>query len=117
MKRELFPIAVAFAIVFTIHTSLFASENNDIRIQGRVMEVDLMNKMMIVNEKTFVWDQNTKFFDEKGVPVTVDRLRTKTWVYIEGIRDISKKRVLAGSIYLLPKYIPSKDKNLYPFFQ
>jgi hypothetical protein len=115
MKKGLFCIGVAFVIVFIIHTSTFASGNNVIRIQGRVMEVDLSNRMMIVNEKTFVWDQNTVFYDEKGAPVTVDRLRTKTWVYIEGIRDLGKRMVKVEKIYLLPKYIGNKERHLYPF--
>jgi hypothetical protein len=105
-----------FFFVLIISFLTFASDKDVVRIQGRVMEVDLGNRMMIVNEKTFIWDQNTVFYDEKGIPVTVNRLKTKTWVYIEGIRDISQKRVIAGKIYFLPKYIPGKEKHLYPFF-
>jgi len=81
------------------------------------MELDLKKNMMIVNERTFVWDQNTIFYNEKGSPVTVDKLNTKTWVYIEGVRENVKKRVVAEKIYLLPKYISEKEKYRYPFMQ
>jgi hypothetical protein len=105
-----------FFFVLIISFLTFASDKDVVRIQGRVMEVDLGNRMMIVNEKTFIWDQNTKFYNEKCTPITVDRLRAKTWVYIEGVRDTFKKRVIAGKIYLLPKHISEKEKNLYCFF-
>mgnify|MGYP001575684639 CR=1 FL=1 len=117
MKKGLFCIGVAFVIVFIIHTSTFASGNNVIRIQGRVMEVDLSNRMMIVNERTFVWNQNTAFYNDRGSPTTVDSLRKKTWVYVEGAKDATKKIVIAQKIYILPKYIPGKERHLYPFFQ
>jgi hypothetical protein len=72
---------------------------------------------MIVNEGTFIWNQNTKFYNEKGSLVTVDKLRAKTWVYIEGVKDSAPKRMMAEKIYFLPKYIPGKEKHLYPFIQ
>jgi hypothetical protein len=49
--------------------------------------------------------------------MTVDKLRAKTWVYIEGMKDNIKKRAIAEKIYLLPKYIHEKEKHLYPFIQ
>jgi hypothetical protein len=82
-----------------------------------VMELDLKKNMMIVNERIFVWDSNTIFYNEKGSPITVDKLRTKTWVYIEGVRENVKKRIVAEKIYLLPKYIHEEEKHLYPFIQ
>jgi hypothetical protein len=86
-------------------------------MQGVVMELDLKKNVMIVNERTFYWDPQTNFYNEKGSPVTVDQLRARTWVYIEGMRDHVKKRAIAGKIYLLPKYIHEKEKHLYPFIQ
>jgi hypothetical protein len=79
------------------------------------MELDLKNNRMIVNERTFVWDPNTVFYNEKGSPITADKLRTRGWVYIEGMRH--HKRLVAEKIYLLPKYIHEKEKHLYPFIQ
>lgn len=81
------------------------------------MELDLKRNLMVVNERTFVWGPTTNFYDEKGSPITVDRLRAKTWVYIEGVKDNVKKIPLVEKIYLLPKYIHEKEKHLYPFIQ
>ena len=103
--------------VLTISSLTFALDKNIIRIQGRVMEVDFNNNLMIVNERTFVWNQNTAFYNDRGSPTTVDSLRKKTWVYVEGAKDATKKIVIAQKIYILPKYIPGKERHLYPFFQ
>jgi hypothetical protein len=107
-----------FTIVFMfIFLALaFAQGQDAFKIQGLIMNVDLQKNMMVVNESTFIWDQNTKFYNEKGSPVTVDKLRAKTWVYIEGVKDSALKRMTAEKIYMLPKYIPGKEKHLYPFF-
>jgi len=107
-----------FTIVFMFILSAlaFAQGQDAFKIQGLIMNVDLQKNMMIVNESTFIWNQNTKFYNEKGSPVTVDKLRVKTWVYIEGLKDSAQKRMMAEKIYILPKYIDRKEKHLYPFF-
>jgi hypothetical protein len=100
-----------------ISSLTFALDKDKITIQGVVMDVDLKKNMMIVNERMFVWDPNTIFYNEKGSPITVDKLRAKTWVYIEGMRDNVRKRLVAEKIYMLPKYIPEKERHLYPFME
>jgi len=118
VKRTFFHNGFTFAIfwVFVISSLTFASDASIVRIQGRVMELDLNKNTMIVNERIFVWSPNTNFYNDKGSSITADRLRTKIWVYIEGTRDVNKK-VVAEKIYLLPKYIHEKEKHLYPFIQ
>ena len=81
-----------------------------------VMELDWRKKMITVNERSFAFDQNTIVYSEKGSPIPQDRLKTKTWVFIEGVKDKSQKKV-AKKIYLLPKYIDEKEKRLYPFIK
>ena len=100
-----------------ISSLTFALDKDRIAIQGVVMEVDLKKNVMIVNERTFFWDPQTIFYNEKGSPITVDKLRAKTWVYIEGTRDNVRKRRVAEKIYMLPKYIDEKEKHLYPFME
>jgi hypothetical protein len=95
----------------------FASDKSIVRLQGRVMELDLKKNMIIVNERTFLFGPNTIFYNEKGSSITADRLRTKVWVYLEGTRHEADKKVVAEKIYLLPKYIHEKEKHLYPFIQ
>jgi hypothetical protein len=105
------------AVLMFIFSGLdFAQGQDEFKIQGLIMNVDLQKKVMIVNESTYLWDQNTKFYNDKGSPVTVDKLRAKTWVYIQGVKDSGGKRMMAEKIYLLPKYIDKKEKHLYSFF-
>jgi hypothetical protein len=119
VKKRSFSSGVILLIfsMIIISSLTFASNKDSIKIQGMVMELDLKKNMMIVNERIFVWNHNTIFYNEKGSPITVDKLRTKTWVYIEGMRENVKKRIVAEKIYLLPKYIDAKEKHLYPFIQ
>ena len=102
-------------LVFIFSPLAFAQGEDAFKIQGLIMNVDLQKKVMIVNESTFIWDQNTKFYNDKGSPVTADKLRAKTWVYIQGVKDGAGKRMMAEKIYTLPKYIDKKEKHLYPF--
>jgi len=95
----------------------FGEDKGILNIQGVVMVLDLKKSMLVVNEKTFFWDQQTAFYNEKGSPITIDKLKIKAWVYIEGENDIATKRRVATKIYLLPKYIDQKERYLYPFIQ
>ena len=117
-KRFINKRVILLIFSISIISSLtFALDQDRIVVQGVVMELDLKKTVMIVNERTFFWDPQTIFYDAKGSPITVDKLRAKTWVYIEGMKDKSKKRAIAEKIYLLPKYIHEKEKHLYPFIQ
>ncbi|MGA2315532.1 MAG: hypothetical protein ABSG71_04035 [Thermodesulfobacteriota bacterium] len=117
MRKSLFGKVMTLTTVFLIMASAltFAQEEGVFRIEALITIVDLQKNIMIVDEKTFDLDQNTKFNNEKGSPITVDRLRAKTWVYIEGVMDSTKKRVMAEKIYTLPKYIDKKEKHLHQF--
>jgi len=108
---------VMFTIVLLFIFSAFAQGQEAFKIQGLIMNVDLQKRVMIVNESTFIWDLNTKFYNDRGSPLTVDKLRVKTWVYIQGVKDSAGKVMMAEKIYILPKYIDKKERHLYPFFQ
>ena len=119
MKRIIFNgwISLAIFSVLVISALTFASDKGIFTTQGIVMTLDLKKKTMVINERAFIWDQDTVIHNEKGSPVTLDSLRVRTWVYIEGVEDKAHKRVVAKKIYLLPKYIDEKEKNLYPFIK
>jgi hypothetical protein len=121
VEKEYFFKGIILAIFFALFISplTFASDESIVivRIQGPVMDLDSKNNVIIVNERTFVLSPNTGFYDGKGSPVSIDKLKKKTWVYVEGVRENAKKRVVAEKIYLLPKYIHGKEKHLYPFIQ
>ena len=114
MKKGIL-LSVFFWLIFSALT--FAQDINIVKIQGVVMSLDLKKSTVVINEMTFVWDQQTAFRNEAGSPITVDKLRTKGWVYIEGENDKIHKRWVAKKIYLLPRLIGSKELYLYPFIE
>jgi hypothetical protein len=103
--------------MFTISSLTFAGDKDIVKTQGIIMAIDFIKNSMVINERLVVWDQQTLFNNDKGKLIKVDQLKVENWVYLEGVYDKGKKRVLAKSIHLLPKYIDGKDKHLYPFIQ
>jgi hypothetical protein len=105
----------SYLLIFS--TLAYASEDDIAKIQGMIMDLDVKKNTMIVNEKSFVWSQNTVIYNDKGSPITIDQFKPKTWVYIQGERDKNNKRIIIHKIYLLPKYIDKKERPRYPFME
>ena len=84
--------------------------------------IDILKKKIDLCGQLFLvlildpFDKNTIVHNEKGSPIPQDNLKTKTWVFVEAVKDKSQKK-LATKIYLLPKYIDDKEKHLYPFIK
>jgi len=89
--------------IFLFSAFVFA-QGKDFQGKGKVMQLDFAKKTAIVNEKTFVWDANTLFYDEKGSPITItaDRLTKGTVVSIEATW-IKKKPLVIKKLSLLSK--------------
>jgi hypothetical protein len=106
-------------LIIILATSVvgFSAEGDKIKVQGKVMELDLKKMVIVVCEKTFVIDQTTVVYNEKGLPIPNDQLRKKARVYIVGENDQASQRLVARKIYLLSKRISDKEKHLYPFMQ
>lgn len=117
-RKKSYSLGVLFTIFFSLFISslTFAADKDIVTFQGVVTELDWKKKMIIVNERSFSFNQNTVVHNEKGSPVPQENLKTKTWVFIEGTKDKSQKK-LARKIYILPKYIDEKEKRLYPFIK
>jgi hypothetical protein len=94
-------IVVCFIFLFS---ALAFAQGKDVQSKEKVMQLDFAKKTVIVNEKTFVWDANTLFFDEKASPIfiTEDRLVKGTMVRIEATW-IKKKPLVIKKLFLLPK--------------
>jgi hypothetical protein len=94
-------LIVCFIFLFS---GLAFAQGKDIQSKGKVMQLDFAKKTVIVNEKTFFWDANTLFFDEKGSPIviTADRLIKGTMVRVEATW-IKKKPLMIKKLHLLPK--------------
>jgi hypothetical protein len=100
LRKEVILI-VCFIFLFS---ALAFAQGKDVQSKGKVMKLDFAKKTVIVNEKTFVWDANTLFFDEKGSPIiiTADRLAKGTMVRVEATW-IKNKPLVVKKLYLLPK--------------
>ena len=94
-------LIVCFIFLFS---ALAFAQAKDVQTKGKVMELDFAKKTVIVNEKAFVWDANSLFYDEKGSPIsiTADRLVKGTMVRIEATW-IKNKPIMIKKLYLLPK--------------
>ncbi len=117
-KEHPYPRGIFLAILLSLFISslTFAANKDIVTFQGIVTELDWQKKIITVNERSFAFDKNTIVHNEKGSPIPQDNLKTKTWVFVEGVKDRSQKK-LATKIYLLPKYIDEKEKHLYPFIK
>jgi uncharacterized membrane protein len=107
---------LALSSIILLSTLASASEDNIVKGQGVVMNIDFKRHHMIVNERIYIWNQSTSVYNDKGSLVTIDKIQPKSWVYIEGKRNNSHD-TLAEKIYLLPKYINKSEKHLYPFME
>jgi len=110
-------ILICVVVLLATGSLTGATEKDMVQVQGVVMTVDLKKHSMVVNERLFTWNKQTLINDERGLPIDMDRLKAKSWVYVEGVQEKGHRRVLAKAIYLLPKYINEKEKRLYPFIK
>ena len=110
-------ITLSVVWMIIIFTLTYASGEDQLRLQGKIMSLDLKKNEMIVNEEFFVWDDKTIMNNEKGSLITINKFKLKSWVYIEGERDKVNKRIVIRKIYLLPKRIDNKERNRYSFMQ
>jgi hypothetical protein len=117
-KKNPYSRGIFLTILLSLFISslTFAADKGIVTFQGIVTELDWKKKIITVNERSFAFDQNTIVHNEKGSLIPQDNLKTKTWVFIEGVKDRNQKKV-AKKIYLLPKYIDEKEKHLYPFIK
>ena len=105
MKIRFFGKEVALIVCFIfLFSALAFAQGKDIQSKGKVMKLDFAKKTVIVNEKTFVWDANSLFYDEKGSPVSIteNRLVKGTMVRVESTY-IKNKPLVIKKLYLLPK--------------
>ena len=110
-------IPLLVCLILILSTSAFAQDSNTVKLQGRVMSLDLYMNVMTVNEKVFVLDPQTTIKDEKDHPISMDRLKPESWVYVEGENNKAIKKLVARKIYLLPKYIEKRERRHYPFME
>jgi hypothetical protein len=101
--------------ILPFSTLTSASEEAIVKMQGSIMSIDVSKNIMIVNEKTFIWNQSTIFNNDRGSQIGVDKFTPKSWVFIEGERK--GQSIVINKIYLLPKHVDYKERYRYPFMQ
>lgn len=113
--KETTLLAILFSLI--MGTLTFGFQGDIVKFQGVVMTVDVRKSSLVVNEKLIVWDKNTVVSNEKGTPESIEKLKARDWVFVEGILNKTQKRIEATRIYVLPKRIDEKEKRQYPFFE
>jgi len=113
-KREILLILFVTLLIPALTSAL---EGDIVKMQGVVMVVDIKQGTFVMNEKVFVWDQHTAIQTEKGIQTTLDKLKVKGWVYVEGVEDKVRNRIEVKKIYFLSKRIDRKEKHNYPFME
>jgi hypothetical protein len=104
-------------LVLAISAIAFALDNIAYKTQGKVTEVNLVKKTLVIGETTFFWDENTIFSDAKGSPITINKVKPDAWVYIACEYNRRTDKRIARNVYLLPKHIGKKEQHLYPFME
>ncbi len=105
-------------IVFSVlsgSTLTFALNEGMSKAEGLIMSIDFKKNIMVVNEKTFIWDKSSIFYNERESKIDIDRFKPKSYVFIEG--EKGEKYIVIKKIYLFPKYLDKKERRLYPFMQ
>ena len=105
-------------IVFSVlsgSTLTFALNEGMSKAEGLIMSIDFKKNMMVVNEKTFIWNKNSIFYNEKESRIEIERFKPKSYVFIVG--EKGDKYIVIKKIYLFPKRLDKKERRLYPFIQ
>jgi hypothetical protein len=97
--KEMVLIVVCFIFLFS--ALAFAQGKDVVKYMGKIVDLDVSKRMLIVNEDPFVWDKNTLFYDEEGSPTTAVKLQKNIQVSIEG-KKIKGQPYLIKKIYILP---------------
>ena len=109
-------IIFLIALILLVSTSPSASDKDVTRLQGVVMAIDLKRNLININERSYAWDQGTAFYNERALPIGVEKMKPNTWVYVEAVTE-THKRPVAKKIYHLPRFINEKEKHLYSFMR
>jgi hypothetical protein len=93
----------------------FATDEAVSKAEGLIMSIDFKKNIMVVNEKTFIWNKSSVFYNEKESRIEIDRFKPKSYVFIKG--EKGDKYIVIKKMYLFPKYLDKNERRLYPFIQ
>jgi len=96
----------------------FAKEGNVFRTQGLINSGgDPRSGYLFINEMKVYIDKTTEVTDYRGMSIPVAELKPKRWVYMEVGKDPGQKTIRAKRIYLLPRYVSSREKQKFSFMK
>ena len=107
-------ILIVFSILLC-STLTFATDEAVSKAEGLIMSIDFKKNIMVVNEKTFIWNKSSVFYNEKESRIEIDRFKPKSYVFIKG--EKGDKYIVIKKMYLFPKYLDKNERRLYPFMQ
>jgi hypothetical protein len=84
------------------------------RGQGLVMQMDTKTQTLVVHEKLFRYDRNTKVTDLKGAPIGIDKIKVKTRVSMEWVEGKPGEACLIKTISIVPRRVDKKVKVSRP---
>ena len=108
--RKVIVLGVSFQFVFCALS--FASETN--RAQGLVMAVDAKNQTVIVNEKLFRCDGNSKIRNAEGVSIGLDQINHKMRVEIEWVEDNPRAPLIIKTLSIVNERAGKRVKHPRP---
>ena len=103
MKTRSFGKAVILilCLIFLFSALAFAQSREVVRVRGTVATLNAVTKMIRVNERAYVWNRNTRFYDETGSAIKAEGLKKNIRVSIEA-RVIPRKPCLIKTLHILP---------------
>lgn len=115
-RMMLYSILIGGIILLDAHFG-FTKDGNIIRTQGLINPGgDSKAGYLIINEMKVYVDKQTEIWDHRKVPILIDDLIPKKWVYME-IKKDSRGKIRASKIYLLPRYINPEERKTFSFMK
>ncbi len=113
-RKGILPFTI---LVLAISALAFASDNATYKTQGKVTELNLDKKILVIGETSFSWNEKTIFSDAKESPITINKVKPNAWVYIVCEYNRRTDKRIATKVYLLPRRIEKREQHLYPFME
>ena len=79
------------------------------------MKIDLDDDLLVVGERMIDLSDGIELYDRKGKTLSLDELEKFDWVYV--LARLTKGRIWYPKVYILPGFVPPKERRRYPFMQ
>ena len=98
--------------------STLATSGNVLRTQGLINSGgNLKAGYLLINEMRIYVDRTTQIMDDREKVIPATHLKPKSWVYVEIEKGTIPNTFRGKKIYLLPRYVTSKERGKFPFMK